>query len=261
MLQAGDTPLEHLTRLARRLQPQAREQELRNFLGSFRFVDDMMQQPVGTMSGGEKARLVLALMVWQRPNLLVLDEPTNHLDLDTREALGMALNDFEGTVLLVSHDRALLRTVCEDYWLVTQGRVQAFEGDLEAYQHHLLDAARKRRESWTSMNAELPNGDADKESSPRESRKQQAQRRAELTQKLTPWRQEMKQLDRQMAAWLEEKNTLESALIQGALTGPEMAQHGKRLKDIGDALATAEERWLELGSWIEEAQQQASSID
>ena len=195
------------------------------------------------------------------PNLLVLDEPTNHLDLDTREALGMALNDFEGTVLLVSHDRALLRTVCEDYWLVTQGRVQAFEGDLEAYQHHLLDATRKRRESWTSMNAELPNGDAGKESSPRESRKQQAQRRAELTQKLTPWRQEMKQLDRQMAAWLEEKNTLESALIQGALTGPEMAQHGKRLKDIGDALATAEERWLELGSWIEEAQQQASSID
>jgi ATP-binding cassette subfamily F protein 3 len=261
VLQPGDTPLEHLTRLARSLQPQVREQELRNFLGSFRFIDDMMQQPVGTLSGGEKARLVLALIVWQRPNLLVLDEPTNHLDLDTREALGMALNDFDGTVLLVSHDRALLRTVCEDYWLVSEGRVQPFEGDLERYQQHLLEAARKRRESWASMNAAPSGGDSAKESTPRESRKQQAQRRAELTQKLQPWRQEIKQLDTQMAQWLVEKETLEAALIAGTLPGPEMAQHGKRLKEIGEALTEAEERWLELGSWVEAAQTQAARTD
>jgi ATP-binding cassette subfamily F protein 3 len=261
VLQPGDTPLEHLTRLARSLQPQAREQELRNFLGSFRFVDDMMQQPVGTMSGGEKARLVLALMVWQRPNLLVLDEPTNHLDLDTREALGMALNDFDGTVLLVSHDRSLLRAVCEDYWLVSEGQLQAFDGDLEDYQQHLLDAARKRRESWASTNSSSSSDVSGKDASPRETRKQQAQRRAELTQKLQPWRQEMKRLDTQMAAWLAEKESLEAALIQGDLPGPEMAQHGKRLKDIGESLGEAEERWLELGSWIEEAQIQASATE
>ena len=255
VLQPDDTPLEHLTRLARSLQPQVREQELRNFLGSFRFIDEMMQQPVGTLSGGEKARLVLALIVWQRPNLLVLDEPTNHLDLDTREALGMALNDFDGTVLLVSHDRSLLRTVCEDFWLVSEGRVQPFEGDLERYQQHLLEAARKRRESWAASNT---NSNDSKDNSPRESRKQQAQRRAELTQKLQPWRQEMKQLDARMAEWLSEKEALEAALIAGTLPGPDMAQQGKRLKELGEDLARAEERWLELGGWIEEAQSLAS---
>jgi ATP-binding cassette subfamily F protein 3 len=258
VLQSGDTPLEHLTRLARSLQPQVREQELRNFLGSFRFIDDMMQQPVGTLSGGEKARLVLALIVWQRPNLLVLDEPTNHLDLDTREALGMALNDFDGTVLLVSHDRSLLRTVCEDFWLVSEGAVKPFEGDLQHYQQHLLDAARKRRDSWASASTSTSGADAGKDATPRESRKQQAQRRAELTQKLQPWRQEMKQLDATMAQWLTEKSELEAALIQCTLSGNELAQHGKRLKELGEALSEAEERWLELGGWIEEAQTQAA---
>jgi ATP-binding cassette subfamily F protein 3 len=264
ILQPDDTPLMHLTRLARRLQPQVREQELRNFLGSFRFVDDMMQQPVGTLSGGEKARLVLALIVWQRPNLLLLDEPTNHLDLDTREALGMALNAFEGTVLLVSHDRALLRTVCDDFWLVSEGQVQTFEGDLESYQRHLLEMAKRRRESWAASPA--ASDDAALETStelvpetvnPRESRKQQAQRRAELTQKLQPWRQEMKTLDQQMAAWHEEKSRIEAAMMQ-SLPATEFAQHGKRLKDIAQALETAEERWLELGGWIEEAQAEAT---
>ncbi|HNK17899.1 MAG TPA: ATP-binding cassette domain-containing protein, partial [Piscinibacter sp.] len=107
LLSPADGPLMHLIRLARDVGPPAREQELRDFLGSFRFVGDMVTQAVGSMSGGEKARLVLAMLVWQRPNLLLLDEPTNHLDLTTREALSMALNEFEGTVMLVSHDRAL----------------------------------------------------------------------------------------------------------------------------------------------------------
>jgi ATP-binding cassette subfamily F protein 3 len=98
----------------------------------------MVKQAVGTMSGGEKARLVLAMMVWQRPNLLLLDEPTNHLDLTTREALAMALNEFEGTVMLVSHDRALLRSVCDEFWLVGRGG-QPFDGDLDDYQRYLLD--------------------------------------------------------------------------------------------------------------------------
>src|SRR5512133_2722209 len=98
------------------------------------------------MSGGEKARLVLAMIVWQRPNLLLLDEPTNHLDLATREALSVALNEFEGTVMLVSHDRALLRAVCDEFWLVGRGRIGPFDGDLDDYQRYLLDEAKRLRE-------------------------------------------------------------------------------------------------------------------
>jgi ATP-binding cassette subfamily F protein 3 len=98
------------------------------------------------MSGGEKARLVLAMIVWQRPNLLLLDEPTNHLDLATREALSMALNEFEGTVMLVSHDRALLRAVCDEFWMVGRGQVEPFDGDLDDYQKYLLDESKRLRE-------------------------------------------------------------------------------------------------------------------
>ena len=145
LLHEDDTPLQLMTRLAREAAPpgtDTREQALRNYLGQFRFEGDMVQQPVGTLSGGERARLVLATIVWQRPNLLLLDEPTNHLDLNTREALSIALNEFEGTVLLVSHDRALLREVCDEFWLVTRGGVEPFDGDLDDYQRWLLEVSR-----------------------------------------------------------------------------------------------------------------------
>jgi ATP-binding cassette, subfamily F, member 3 len=124
-----------------------REQDLRSFLGSFNFTGDQVKQAVGSMSGGEKARLVLCMIVWQRPNLLLLDEPTNHLDLATREALSVALNEFEGTVMLVSHDRALLRAVCDEFWLVSRGGIAPFDGDLDDYQRYLLDVAKQARES------------------------------------------------------------------------------------------------------------------
>ena len=152
VLRPQDNPLEHMVRLAKeaiaagRSNVPGREQELRNFLGTFNFGGEMVKQAVGTMSGGEKARLVLCMIVWQRPNLLLLDEPTNHLDLSTREALGMALNEFEGTVMLVSHDRALLRAVCDEFWLVSKGGIAPFEGDLEDYQRYLLDEAKRVRE-------------------------------------------------------------------------------------------------------------------
>ena len=116
----------------------------------------MVKQAVGTMSGGEKARLVLAMMVWQRPNLLLLDEPTNHLDLATREALSMALNEFEGTVMLVSHDRALLRAVCDEFWLVGRGGVAPFDGDLDDYQRYLLDEAKRLREAGAAGKRRWP---------------------------------------------------------------------------------------------------------
>ncbi|MEO6985178.1 MAG: ATP-binding cassette domain-containing protein [Paralcaligenes sp.] len=154
VLRPGDTPLEHMFRLVRdtpaSVRPSAmdcREQGLRNFLGTFNFSGDMVKQTVGSMSGGEKARLVLCMIVWQRPNLLLLDEPTNHLDLATREALSVALNEFEGSVMLVSHDRALLRAVCDEFWLVSHGSMRDFDGDLDDYQVYLLDEARRRRET------------------------------------------------------------------------------------------------------------------
>src|SRR5471032_2422570 len=153
VLRPLDTPMEHMIRLAKDTPPNMRapgqsgtEQSLRTFLGTFNFSGDMVHQKVGTMSGGEKARLVLCMIVWQRPNLLLLDEPTNHLDLATREALGMALNEFEGTVLLVSHDRSLLRAVCDEFWLVTKGGLEPFDGDLDDYQQFLRDEARRMRE-------------------------------------------------------------------------------------------------------------------
>jgi ATP-binding cassette subfamily F protein 3 len=154
VLDPAATPMEHMIRLAKEALASgvrgwinAREQDLRNFLGTFNFSGDMVKQPVGTMSGGEKARLVLCMIVWQCPNLLLLDEPTNHLDLATREALGVALNEFEGTVMLVSHDRALLRSVCDEFWLVARGGIAPFDGDLEDYQRYLLDDAKRNREA------------------------------------------------------------------------------------------------------------------
>ena len=157
VLRPADTPLEHMIRLVRdtpaSLRPGAmdcREQGLRNFLGTFNFSGDMVKQPVGSMSGGEKARLVLCMIVWQRPNFLLLDEPTNHLDLATREALSVALNEFEGSAMLVSHDRALLRSVCDEFWLVSRGGITDFEGDLDDYQVYLLEEAKRQREMASS---------------------------------------------------------------------------------------------------------------
>jgi ATP-binding cassette, subfamily F, member 3 len=134
MLRDDESPLWHLRRLA----PQAREQDLRNYLGSFNFPGDMATNPVGNYSGGEKARLALALIVWQRPNLLLLDEPTNHLDLETREALAVALAQFEGTLVLVSHDRHLLRATTEKLLIVANGTLREFDGDLDDYRDWLL---------------------------------------------------------------------------------------------------------------------------
>ncbi|WP_449441089.1 ABC-F family ATP-binding cassette domain-containing protein [Pseudomonas migulae] len=147
VLDTNETPLAHMLKLAKEIGRQsgasAHEQELRTFLGTFNISGDMVTQRVATLSGGEKARLVLCMIVWQRPNLLLLDEPTNHLDLATREALAIALNQFDGSVMLVSHDRALLRSVCDEFWLVGRGEVVPFDGDLEDYQHYLLEESKR----------------------------------------------------------------------------------------------------------------------
>ena len=133
-LRPSESPLQHMLRL----DPTTREQEHLNYLGGFDFKGDMARSSIGKFSGGEKSRLALALLIWTRPNLLLLDEPTNHLDLEMRHALTLALQDYEGGVILVSHDRALLRASCDKFVLVAHGKAEAFDGDLEDYKAWLL---------------------------------------------------------------------------------------------------------------------------
>jgi ATP-binding cassette, subfamily F, member 3 len=253
VLRPQDTPLEHMTRLARELGPNSgesgREQDLRNFLGTFNFTGDMVKQTVGTMSGGEKARLVLAMMVWQRPNLLLLDEPTNHLDLATREALSMALNEFEGTVMLVSHDRALLRAVCDEFWLVGRGKVVPFDGDLDDYQRYLLDEAKRlREEARIEARAEAPAEAA--APAPQAQRKQDAQLRQQLAARAKPLKRELEQAEKRMAELNGAKASLESRLAAGR-PAAELARDGKELKALNDELHALEERWLALSGDLE----------
>jgi ATP-binding cassette, subfamily F, member 3 len=250
VLSPGDGPLMHLVRLARDAGPPAREQELRDFLGSFRFTGEMVAQPVGTLSGGEKARLVLAMLVWQRPNLLLLDEPTNHLDLTTREALSMALNEFEGTVMLVSHDRALLREVCDEFWLVAGGAVKPFDGDLDDYQRWLLEqskaASRAARAPLATTRAEATSPAS------RDERKAAAQIRQLRSEAAKPLRQEVNRIDNKLGVLFAERDALEAALAEPGLDAAQLAESGRRLKAIGEQIETLEARWLELSTQIDE---------
>ncbi|WP_010110286.1 ABC-F family ATP-binding cassette domain-containing protein [Verminephrobacter aporrectodeae] len=266
LLRPADNPLEHMLRLARDMEADGREsgreQELRNHLGSFNFSGDMARQAVGSMSGGEKARLVLAMIVWQRPNLLLLDEPTNHLDLVTREALSMALNGFEGTLLLVSHDRALLRAVCDEFWLVGRGAVAPFDGDLDDYQRYLLDEAKRLREpaarsARTADSAEAPAVPAPT-SAPiaalrdgREQRRLDALARQQHAEKTRPLKTEIGQIDARLVALFTERSALEQRLAQEALPAAEIAECGRRLKAVADETARLEERWLEISCALE----------
>ena len=254
VLRPQDTPLEHMFRLARELGPNSgesgREQDLRNFLGTFNFSGDMVKQAVGTMSGGEKARLVLAMMVWQRPNLLLLDEPTNHLDLSTREALSMALNEFEGTVMLVSHDRALLRAVCDEFWLVGRGGVAPFDGDLDDYQRYLLDEAKRLRE-LARQDFAAPAPDVVQTAvTPQAQRKQDAQQRQQLATRLKPLKRELEQAEQRMARLQGEQAAIEARLAN-VLPPAEIAQAGQRLKAVTQELRELEERWLALSGDLE----------
>ena len=253
VLSLGDGALMHMIRLARDKGPAGREQELRDFLGSFRFVGEMVAQPVGTLSGGEKARLVLAMLVWQRPNLLLLDEPTNHLDLTTREALSMALNEFEGTVMLVSHDRALLREVCDEFWLVADGGVKPFDGDLDDYQKWLLERSREQARGV---------GKAEKKDRPPASaasaRAQAAPRAAEPKTRQPPRDEAARQLHRELTGVDNRLGVLmsERAELESAAGGPvpqNRAEHGRRLKQINDDIETLESRWLELSTQLDAA--------
>jgi ATP-binding cassette subfamily F protein 3 len=266
VLQLDDGALMHMVRLARDVGPAAREQELRDFLGTFRFTGEMVNQAVGSLSGGEKARLVLAMLVWQRPNLLLLDEPTNHLDLTTREALSIALNEFEGTVMLVSHDRALLREVCDEFWLVTRGGVQPFDGDLDDYQRWLLEVSRAAARGAepppvpkapvaappsVPAPSRAPAAAAAPVPARRDDRKQAANARSLLANRTRPLRHELQQIDTRLEKLAAERGELEALLAAGKRPGAEMAEAGRRLNHVAAEVAMLEERWLALQGEIE----------
>ena len=272
VLSLDDGALMHMIRLARDKGPAGREQELRDFLGSFRFVGEMVTQAVGTLSGGEKARLVLAMLVWQRPNLLLMDEPTNHLDLTTREALSMALNEFEGTVMLVSHDRALLREVCDEFWLVTDGAVKPFDGDLDDYQKWLLeqsreasreqgkgDKAKRKREAaeaaamaaLAASAAAAPSASAAIAPGRGSDRKASAAVRQQRSDELKPLRKELGSIDSRLAALQSDRSACETGMTAPGLTPVQRAEQGKRLKQIGDEIETLEARWLDVSALLD----------
>jgi len=251
-LRMDETPLEHLRHLA----PDAREQELRDFLGTYRFSGDFAEAKVAPMSGGEKARLALALIAWKKPNLLVLDEPTNHLDMETREALTMALSTYEGAVLLVSHDRHLLRAVTDELWLVHEGRKEVFEGDLDDYAKIVLD---HRRVTAAEARAEHQADKAARnEAQPvnnKEARRLAAQERARIAELRKPLKKELEKVEREMNALSEKLKALDTQLADPAFyNGADQGKVAQTLREYGELapkVEALEMHWLELSEKIE----------
>lgn len=238
-LVASDSPLQHL----QRLDPLAREQELLDFLGSFDFRGDMARMPCGPFSGGEKSRLALAMLIWQRPNLILLDEPTNHLDIEMRHALSMALQAYEGGMVMVSHDRTLLATCCEKFVLVAAGQAAVFDGDLEDYKQFLLNAAQTATVSSQAAPA--------KQNSYHQ---QKADRQARLTER-RPLLKSLASLESQLAQLEQEKQALQSKLADSDIYNVEhretlqalliaQAQNQKQLDSI-------EAQWLDVQEKLE----------
>jgi ATP-binding cassette subfamily F protein 3 len=239
-LRLDESPLWHL----QKLDPKATEKDLRNFLGGFDFCGDKVSDPVKPFSGGEKARLVLALLVYKNPNLLLLDEPTNHLDLEMRHALSVALQDYQGAIVLISHDRHLLRTVTDRFLLVGEGKLQAFDGDLDDYRLWL--AERKKGEEKTT-------DDVPSTASRKDQRKQDAERR----QKHKPLFDALKKAEMAVEKYHNEQRHLEAELAEPSLYSEAEKDRLKeilaRKAEIDKALDAAETDWMEAEERLEAA--------
>jgi len=237
-LRADESPLQHLARI----DAETREQDLRAYLGSFDFSGDMALAPVGRFSGGERARLALALVIWQRPNLLLLDEPTNHLDLEMREALTLALQEYEGAMVLVSHDRHLLRTATDSLMLVADHRVQAFDGDLDDYRDWLAERAAPAKSRASS---------ADR----RNEKRAEAEARRELAERRKPIMTRIGRLEREMTELSTEKSSLERQLASEAFyNGADPDEVATALREqarVSARLETIETEWLALQTELE----------
>ncbi|VAW83266.1 Bis-ABC ATPase YheS [hydrothermal vent metagenome] len=240
-----DSPFDHL----RRLDTKLTDQIGRDFLGGFNFQGDRVYEPIAPFSGGEKARLVLALLVYQQPNLLLFDEPTNHLDLDMRYALTAALGQYEGAMVVVSHDRHLIRTCTDTLLLVAEGKVVEFDGDIEDYRLWLNKQA-KQEDSGTEETNE----------NSAVSKKQKRQREAHRRQKLQPMRNKVKKLDKQLHALAEQKKQLEIELADPDLYAEANKDKAKQLvraqADLESELIQVEEAWFEASEELELAEQE-----
>ncbi|WP_321876534.1 ATP-binding cassette domain-containing protein [Paraburkholderia bannensis] len=255
-LRPADTPLQHLARLA----PDTREQELRDFLGGFNFPGEMATAPIAPFSGGEKARLALALIIWQKPNLLLLDEPTNHLDLETRHALTMALAQFEGTLILVSHDRHLLRATTDQFMLVAKHRLQPFDGDLDDYRDWLLQHAAEQRAALKAAAGGTANAasgaTADDAVNRKEQRRQEAETRQRLGHLKKPLQQKIAKIEKEMDALNAEKGTLDAYVADPASYEPaqksKLTESIRRQAEVQGRLEALEADWLEAHEELEQ---------
>src|SRR5690606_19996440 len=242
-LRADDSPLAHMARIA----PQAREAELRGFLGRFGFRGEDALRPIGPMSGGEKARVLLAELVHGKPQLLVLDEPTNHLDASARDALTEALAEFDGALLLVSHDRYLLRASVDRFLRVPDGVVDAFEGDLDDYAAWLQGRASSSPAAGT---ASATDGASEPQArgSRRDERRAAAERRARLAGDLRPLDRELAKIERQLAEFEAQVASIDADMARPDFhaDGARVAESARRRGELGQRASELELRWLEL---------------
>lgn len=248
-LHADESPLQHIARLA----PDQTEQQLRDYLGGFGFKGDQVTDPTGRFSGGEKARLVLALVVWQRPNLLLLDEPTNHLDLDMRQALTDALMDFEGALVVVSHDRHLLRSTTDEFYLVHGGMVAQFDGDLDDYQQWLAEQNKlELQQTRDLLEKDKP---ASASTVTAQDKKDQKRREAEFRQLTQPIRKKITELEKKMEKYSTSLNELEAKLSDPAIYDQdkkaELTDCLKKQTEQKSALEDVEMEWMDLQEQLE----------
>ena len=245
-LHLASSPIEHIIRA----KPEVTELQARSFLGRFGFSGDQALSPVKTMSGGEKARLVLALIVQDKPQLLLLDEPTNHLDLEMRQALVFALQDFEGAIILIAHDRFLLESCVDEFYLIANGLVSDFNGDIDDYQQWLND----EKKQVTKNNKTSNENTVDK--------KQVRREQAELRKKAAPLRKKADTLEKQVHRWQEELTQVEKSLSDSELYQSEhKAKLTKLIKQQAQLTGDIEENemhWLEFEEQIEEIMSQVT---
>ena len=262
-LDPAASPLLHLARLAQTAGQRPGEQELRNYLASFGFRGDRVFEPVGPFSGGEKARLALALVAWSRPNLLLLDEPTNHLDLEMRQALAMALQEYTGAVVMVSHDRHLLATVTDRFLLVDGGQVRDFDGDLDDYSRWLARAADQSDEpapddAGFAARTNAPAQTASRDSGTRGSAQQRRRDGAEQRKALAPLRARLARCDKRLQELAAKATELDALLADPALYGPEARARQLELTTqrarVAQEVDQVEGEWLELSEELERAQ-------
>ncbi len=247
-LREDQSPLWHIQQLS----PEVREQEIRNFLGGFNFIGDTALQKIAPFSGGEKARLALAMIVWQKPNLLLLDEPTNHLDLDMRHALTLALQSFQGALIVVSHDRSLLEATTDSFLLIDKGRLKPFDGDLNDYR--LWRLAQENAAAAPAASAQAQ--------SRKDTKRQEAQMRQEKARRMKPIQQQIDKAEKEMAALNDIQTACETFLAQeDAYSDVNKVKLQKTLANLAEIkvkLSKLEEDWL---GWQETLEQIGREIE